>query len=101
MIAETRRNLHHPKAEWDAPASSEPIDPKQVVDRLNRGLDEAAAFVSRMPTEKMGLLFLKDGEVVQPDPDWLDEYEAHAERCGGQWPSDPNIQHAMLERYTR
>jgi hypothetical protein len=54
-----------------------------------------------MPTEKLGLLFLEGGKVVQPDPDRIDEYKTHAGRRGGQWPSDPGIQRVMLERYTR
>jgi hypothetical protein len=31
-----------------------------------------------MPTDKMGLLFLKDGRVVEPDPDRLQESQTHA-----------------------
>ena len=52
----------------------EPIDPKTFYRRLRNVLDEAEAFVSRMPTDKAGLLFLKDGEVVQPDPGSLEDY---------------------------
>jgi len=54
--------------------------------RFRQTLEEAEAFVTQMPTEKVGLLFLKDGKVVQPDPDHLDHYEftmrfsAHPER---------------------
>jgi hypothetical protein len=101
LIGQIRRNLHHPKSEWNRLASSEPMEPDQVLARLRAALDQAMEFVARMPTEKMGLLFLKGGEVVQPDPDRLDEYETHAGRRGGQWPSDASIQRAMLERYTR
>jgi hypothetical protein len=101
LVAEIRRNLHHPKVEWDSIASSEPLDPAAVTAQARAALDQAEGFVARMPTEKMGLLFLKGGEVVQPDPDRLDEYETHAGQCGGHWPSDPDIQRAMLERYTR
>ncbi len=101
LIAEIRRNLHHPRGEWNRLAFSEPIDPVLVVGRVRGALDEAEAFVVRMPTDKIGLLFLRDGVVVQPDPDRLDDYETHAGRRGGQWPSDPEITRAMLKRYTR
>jgi len=39
--------------------------------RLREVLGEAEAFVGRMPTEKAGLLFLKDGHVMHPDPEDL------------------------------
>jgi hypothetical protein len=101
LIEQIRRNLHHPRGEWNRLASSEPIDPIQVLACLRAALDEAAEFVAHMPTEKMGLLFLKDGEVVQPDPERLDHYITHAGHRGGLWPSDPAILRAMLERYAR
>lgn len=37
--------------------------------RLRAALDEADAFVARMPTDRMGLLFLDGKRVVQPDPE--------------------------------
>jgi hypothetical protein len=101
LIAEIRRNLHHPRVEWDSIAAEEPIDPTIVLNRVRAALDEAEQFVARMPTDKMGLLFLRDGKVVQPDPDRLDEYVTHAGHRGGHWPSDPQIAAAMLERYGR
>jgi len=45
---------------------------------LREVLREAEAFVTRMPTDKAGLLFVKDGHVVEPDPDRLEEYQTHA-----------------------
>lgn len=101
LIAEIRRNLHHPKAEWENIASSEPIDPATVTAYLRGALDKAEAFVVRMPTDKIGLLFLNDDKAVEPDPDRLDAYATHAGSRGGHWPSDPEIQRAMLQRYTR
>ena len=69
LIAEIRRNANYPIAEWRELATSEPIDPVRTTSRLRWLLDEAEAFVARMPTEKLGLLFLRDGRAVQPDPD--------------------------------
>lgn len=77
------------------------IDPEKIVQRLTVALERAEAFVARMPTEKLGLLFLENGKIVQPDPDRLDAYQTHTGHRGGQWPSDPEIQKALLERYTR
>jgi hypothetical protein len=66
---------------------------------LREILEEAEAFLLRMPTDKMGLLFLKDGQVLQPDPDRLDEYQTHAGHRCGHWPSSAEITAAMMERY--
>lgn len=100
LIAEIRRNANYPKAEWEALAASKPIDPTDVLSRLRRALEEAEAFVGRMPTTRMGLLFLRDGQVVQPDPNRLDDYETHAGRRRGQWPASGEITAAMLARYS-
>ena len=69
--------------------------------RLRKLLDEADAFVARMPTEKAGLLFLQAGKVVQPDPDRIESYQTHAAQRRGLWPSSSEISTAMLERYGR
>jgi hypothetical protein len=101
LIAEIRRNSNYPKTEWMNLISSEPLDPKDIMARLRGGLDEAEAFVTKMPTEKAGLLFLKDDHVAQPDPGRLDEYQTHAGRRRGQWPTSAGISAAMLERYKK
>jgi len=101
LIAEIRRNSHYPTTEWLTLISSEPLDPKDITRRLRTGLEEAEAFVMKMPTDKAGLLFLKDVHVVQPDPDRLGDYQTHAGRRRGQWPTSAEISGAMLERYTK
>lgn len=99
LIAEIRRNSHYPAAEWRALITEEPLDPRVITAQLNSALDDAEAFVRRMPTEKLGLLFLKGGHVVQPAPDSLEDYQTHAGHRRGQWPSSPEITAAMMERY--
>lgn len=101
LIAEIRRNANYPAAEWRALQSSEPLDPKDITARLRTALAAAEAFVARMPTAKVGLLFLTENEVVEPDPDRLNEYQVHAGQRRGQWPSSPEIAAAMLERYSK
>ena len=98
LIAEIRRNAHYSPLEWPALLSSEPIDPKAIMSRLRAALEEAEAFVMKMPTEKAGLLFLRDGHVVQPDPARLGDYRTHAGQRRGQWPTSAEISTAMLER---
>ena len=101
LIAEIRRNSSYPPVEWRALIAREPFDPSAVVTRLRAALDEAEAFVTRMPTEKAGLLFLKDGRVVQPDPACLAAYQSHAGQRRGHWPSSSEISTAMFERYRK
>jgi hypothetical protein len=99
LIAEVRRNSNYPAAEWQALVSGEPIDPKVVLSKLRAALDDAEAFVGRMPTDKTGLLFLQAGKAVQPDPERLDTYQTHSGQRRGHWPSSPPISAAMLEHY--
>ena len=101
LLAEIRRNSNYPAAEWRALASSEPIDPNVVMPKLRAALDDAEAFVSRMPTHKLGLLFFQAGKVVQPAPDRLDSYQTHAGQLRGHWPTSPEITAAMFERYNK
>lgn len=101
LISEIRRNSNYPEAEWRALQSSEPLDPRDITARLRVALDQAEAFIARMPTEKIGLLFLQAGQVVQPDPDRLDTYQTHAGQRRGQWPDSPEIRAAMFERYNQ
>ena len=100
LIAEIRRNSNYSAAEWRALAGTEPIDPNAVMTKLRAALDEAEAFVTRMPTEKIGWLFLQAGKVVQPDPGHLCNYQGHTGQTRGHWPTNAGITGAMLERYT-
>jgi hypothetical protein len=101
LLAEIRRNARHSAAEWRSLVTAEPIDPVAVLARLRAALEQAEAFVARMPTEKAGLLFLENGRVVQPDPDHLDRYETHAGQRRGHWPASAEISSAMLESYNQ
>lgn len=101
VINEIRRTARYTEADFRRVASDTPIDAAATMTRLHEVMIEAEAFVSKMPTDKAGLLFLKDGRVVQPDPERLDEYETHAGRRRGQWPSSFEIESAMFERYLK
>lgn len=99
LIAEIRRNSHYPREEWDALSTSQPIDPATVLSALRQALDEALAFVQLMPTDKIGRLFIENGEVVQPDPSRLHAYTEHLGQRGGHWPSSPDLAAAMIEKF--
>lgn len=102
LIAEIRRNaVRYREEDLRAVPSNKVLDVKMFHIRLRAMLDEAEAFVSRMPTEKIGLLFLKNGKVVQPDPDHLEDYATHSGTRRGHWPTNTDISAAMLERYKK
>jgi len=101
LINEIRRNARYTAADFRRVASMPPVDAGAVTRRLREILADAEAFVARMPTDKMGLLFIKDGTVVQPAPDRLDHYATHAGQRLGHWPSSTDIGAAMLQRYSR
>ena len=96
LIAEVRRNSNYPLAEWRELLTSEPLDPHVVTTRLRAALDEAEAFVTRMPDDKLGLLFLKEGHIVQPDSEHLEIYQTHAGQRRGHWPTSAEITAEML-----
>ncbi len=98
LIGEIRRNANYPAAEWKALRMREPVDPKAVTSRLRAILDDAEAFVTRMPTGKAGLVFLHGSRVVQPDPGRLQDYRTHGGQRKGHWPSNAEITAAMFER---
>jgi hypothetical protein len=99
VINEIRRVARYTEADFRDIVSDTPVDAAATMTRLREILQEADAFVRRMPTEKVGLLFLKHGRVVQPDPDHLAAYQTHAGQRGGHWPSGYEIDAAMLERH--
>jgi hypothetical protein len=101
VIAEIRRNAHYRDAELRSVLTLEPIDPKTFYARLRQVLNEAEMFVISMPTEKAGMLFLKEGKVVQPDPKHLEDCTTHSGQRRGHWPSSSEISSAMLELYKK
>lgn len=99
LIAEIRRNARYQPDEYAALPMAGPIDAGAVAQRLRAALEEAEAFVRAMPAGKEGLLFLKDGQPVEPDPQHLELCIALAGRRQTIWPGSSEISHAMLERY--
>jgi hypothetical protein len=91
MINEIRRMANYTEADFRRLASEPLVDPAATMRRLREVL----------PTDKLGLVFIQDSKVVQPDPEHLDSYETHAGQRRGHWPSSPEISAAMLERYNK
>jgi hypothetical protein len=69
IINEIRRMARYRAEDFLMVDSDPPVDPAATMRRLWEVLEEAETFVLRMPTDKVGLLFLKNGRVLQPEPD--------------------------------
>ena len=99
IIAEIRRNGRYQQADYDRVMSEAPIDAAVTAQALRVALDAADEFVRAMPAGKEGLLFLRDGQPVQPDPAALEGYVEHGGQLRGHWPSSGEIGRAMMGRY--
>jgi hypothetical protein len=96
LITEIRRNARYRADDYADLNLTEPVDAAAVSKRLREALEAADTFVRAMPAGREGLLFLKDGVPVQPDPENLTAYAAHGGRRRGYWPSSSEIGSAMV-----
>ena len=100
LITEIRRNARYRQDDFADLMLVAPVDAGKVSRDLKMKLEAAEIFVRKMPAGKEGLLFLGKAGPVQPEPGRLAEYQAHAGRRRGIWPSSPEIGSAMLEAGT-
>lgn len=100
MLADIIRHSRFTAEEFRVLATEQPIDVADLHRRIRNMLEDAQQFVSRIPSDAVGFVFLNwNGKPAQPDLDALDKYQRHAGAPGGIWPSSPEISRAMLERY--
>ena len=96
LISEIKRNARYLADDYAALALIKPVDAASVSRQLRSALEPANTFVRLMPSGKEGLLFLKDGEPAQPNPENLSIYEEQKGCRKGLWPSSSEISSAML-----
>ncbi|HJQ58270.1 MAG TPA: nucleotidyl transferase AbiEii/AbiGii toxin family protein [Vineibacter sp.] len=99
MLAQIVRHSRFTAEEFRVLATEQPIDVADMHRRIRTMLEDAERFISHMPSDAVGVIFLEDGRPVQPEPDALERYHRHAGTRRGHWPSSSEIGHAMLERY--
>jgi hypothetical protein len=100
VLGQISRNSQHSSDDYVNFASLARRDAADVRQEWNNALEDADSFVSAMPRGREGLAFLKDGELVQPDPAKLSDYIEHAARRRMPWPSSAEICSAMLRSET-
>ncbi len=99
MLADITRHSRFTVEEFRVLATERPIDVPEIHRRIRSMIEDAERFISRIPSDAVGVLFLESGKPVQPDLEALGKYQRHAGAPGGVWPSSPEISNAMLERY--
>jgi len=101
MLADITRHSRFTAEEFRALATERPIDVPGLHRRIRSMLEDAERFISRIPSDAVGFVFLAGEKPVQPDVETLGTYQRHAGAPGGVWPSSPEISSAMLERYEK
>ena len=101
MLAEITRHSRFTAEEFHALATPQPLDVRALHGRIRAMIEDAEAFIAKLPSDAVGFVFLRDNKPVQPDPAELERYQRHAGSRRGHWPSSSEIGHAMLERYRR
>ena len=101
LLADITRHSRFTAEEFRVLATERPIDVLDLHRRIRNMIEDAERFISLIPSDAVGVLFLENGRPVQPDLDALGKYQRHAGTPGGVWPSSPEISRAMLERYKK
>ena len=99
MLNEITRHSRFTAEEFDALATERPFDMPSLHRRIRAMIEDAEAFISRLPSDAIGFVFMEGDKPVQPEPDAFDKYQRNPGAPSGFWPSSPEIARAMLERY--
>jgi hypothetical protein len=101
MLADIMRHSRFTAEEFRVLATERPIDVPDLHRRIRGMIEDAGRFISRIPSDAVGVIFLERGRAVQPDLGSLEKYQRHTGTLGGVWPSSSEISTAMLERYKK
>jgi len=101
MLADITRHSRFTAEEFRVLAMNRPLDVPGLHRHIRNMIEEARSFISRIPSDAVGVVFLENGTPVQPDLEALGKYQRHAGAQGGVWPSSLEISGAMLERYNK
>ncbi len=99
MLAEITRHSRFTVEEFRVLATKEPIDVRVLHRRIRTMIEHAEAFVAKLPSDAVGVIFMDGDKPVEPNIDKLETYQRNPGAPSGLWPSSPDITHAMVERY--
>jgi hypothetical protein len=100
MLAEITRHSRFTTEEFQVLATERPIDVPGLHRRIRRMIEDAESFITKLPSDAVGVVFLDGDKSVQPDVTALDKYRRNPGAPRGLWPTSPEISRAMLERYS-
>jgi hypothetical protein len=99
MLAEITRHSRFTAEEFRVLATERPIDVPVLHRRIRTMIEDAENFISLIPSDAIGVVYLDGDQPVQPDPANLHKYQRRAGARRGLWPSSSEISSAMLEHY--
>jgi hypothetical protein len=101
MLADITRHSRFTAEEFQVLETERPIEVAALHRRIKNMIEQAQIFISQVPSDAVGFVFLDGGKTVQPEIELLSKYQRHAGTSGGVWPSSSEISSAMLERYMK
>jgi hypothetical protein len=97
MLSEIIRHSRFTAEEFRSLATEGPLDPVDLHRRTRSMIEDAEAFLGRIPSDEVGVVFLDGDRAVQPEVRELGRYVRRTGSRGGIWPSSAEISKAMLE----
>lgn len=101
MLAEITRHSRFTAEEFRVLATERPLDVSDVHRRIRSMIENAERFISEIPSDDVGFVFLDGDRPVQPDVGAFARYQRRSGARRGVWPSSPGITTAMLEHYQK
>jgi hypothetical protein len=101
MLAEITRHSRFTAEEFQVLATEQPIDSRDLHRRIRGMIEAAEVFISKLPSDAVGVVFMEGDEAVVPDLTALDRYRRNPGAPSGLWPSSSDISHEMLRRYSK
>jgi hypothetical protein len=100
MLAEVIRHSRFSAEEFRGLAMEKPLDMADLHRRIRSMIEGAEHFISQVPSDEVGFVFLECDTPVQPETEAFDKYTRRSGSRRGVWPSSSEIANAMLDRYT-
>jgi len=97
MLAEITRHSRFTAEEFRVLATERPLDVSDVHHRIRNMIEDAERFISAIPSDDVGFVFLDGDRPVQPDRDSFGNYQRRSGARRGVWPSSSGITSAMLD----
>jgi hypothetical protein len=101
MLADIIRHSRFTAEEFRVLAMDHPVDVPALHRQIKNMIEDAGAFINRIPSDYVGVVFLDNGKPVEPDLDNVVLYTRRAGARRGLWPSSSEISSAMLDRYNK